>query len=387
MKPRTNAISPEIPYYQPRQIPLDTFTAKVERIFAARRFSNFGEQEQELAHKIASAHDVKECVLVANATLGLQLLMLALDLNGEVITPSFTFIATTHAITLNGLNPKFCDIDPATLTLDPSKVESLITKETSAILAVHVFGQTCHIEELTRIANAHGIKLIFDSAHCFGVRRRGTSIGNFGNAEVLSFHATKLFHTFEGGAILTNDADLAKKLRVMSNFGITGQDQVGYLGSNSKMHEVSAAFGLTFLPFIPETIAKLRQIHSEYQKLLSCQTGIRVISTTPDVESNCQYFPILVDESHFGASRDELYTHLQQMGIGSRRYFYPGTHKQAPYSGWESTQYARLNVTDEVTSQVLCLPCYYDLSLESLKIICGVILDFGEQRRNLLKSA
>lgn len=371
-KDNTNKV---ISYNRPRIIPLMEFQERLTRIFETRWFSNFGRNENELSESIARVHGTKHCILVANATLGIQITLKALGLKGEVITSGFTFVATAHAIKWEGLVPVLCDIDLETLTISPAEIEKSISQDTSAILGVHVFGQVCDVKAIQDIGKKRNIPVVYDAAHCFGVKFQNDSVGNFGEVEILSFHATKLFQTFEGGAILTNDDQLARELKLMISFGFEGMDNVQTLGINAKMNEISAAYGLSLLPYIPETIRKLSQIHSHYAKHLMSIPGIRIFSTGPDVQSNFQYFVILIDSKIFGVDRDTLWRVLWNRNIQTRRYFYPGIHRCKPYCNESPYKDLYLPNVDYVSDNVLCLPCYYDLSYEDVDIVCRSILE------------
>ena len=332
---------------------------------------------RELEHEVAKLHRVKHCVLVCNATIGLQLVLKALDLQGEIITTPFTFVATAHAVMWQRLIPVFCDIDPERLTIAPDKIESLITPHTSAILGVHVFGQFCDVEAVAKIARKHRLKVLYDAAHSFQTSYKGTPVGHFGDAEVLSFHGTKLFHTFEGGAVLTNDAALAARLRLLKNFGFNGLDTVEHIGTNAKMNEVSAAYGLSMLPVIPETIARLGRLRELYRRNLSGTPGLRLFELSAEVRGNNQYLPIFVEEG-FGLDRDELWAHLWDRGVQTRRYFYPGAHLCEPYRSEMPWFKDLLPVTRRVSETILCLPCYYDLTDLQAARVCGAISEAGK---------
>jgi len=351
----------KIPYYRPMRIDTKDFYCRAERIFEACWFSNGGENVVELERSIAELHHVKHCIAVCNGTVGLQLALKGLALAGEVITTPFSFIATAHAIKWIGLTPVFCDIDPKTLTISPERIAEKITDRTSAILGVHVFGQTCDVDAIDKIAKNNGLKVVYDAAHGFKTSYRGVSIGNFGEAEVLSFHATKLFHTFEGGAILTNNDELANKIRSLKNFGFTGMDQVDHLGTNGKMNEMSAAFGISLLPYVDRAVSSYKEINSNYRRLLGDIEGLSFFDVTDDVSSNGQYIPIFIDEEKFGMSRDQLWTSMWEKGIQTRRYFYPALNMCEPYCSDIDELADSCPVTKKISESVLCLPCYYDL--------------------------
>lgn len=359
------------------------FGRYLDDIFASRFLTNAGKYQLELEEKIASLHDVKYCAAVANGTVGLQLAMKALDLKGEVILPSFTFVATPHSVVWQGLKAVFCDIDKKTLDIDPSKAEKLINKNTSAVIGVHVYGNPCDTEKLEDICRRRKIRLIFDSAHAFLCSKKGRMIGGFGDAEVFSFHATKLFSTFEGGAILTNDESLYKKVKLLRNFGFTGYDSVESLGINAKLNEVSSAFGLASLENIRERIGRGRQIYGLYKALLRDIPGIRVHDFSDDAEVNYQYAPVFVDEKEYGISRDMLYKVLWAENIRARRYFYPSCHKMEPYRSMTDIRQSGLKNAEEASSAVLCLPTYFDLKDDEVSQIASTIKLARKERKRI----
>ena len=366
----------QIHYYQPQKIPLDSFHQNLDRVFENRWFTNAGPMETELSESIARRHGVKHCVLLANATLALQLTLRALNLKGRVITTPFSFIATTQALLWEGLEPVYVDIDPERWTLSPAAVSAALRHKgdgISGILGVHVFGTPCQAEEIDRLAAENGIVSIYDAAHCFGVQYKGRSIGNFGRAEILSFHATKIFQTFEGGAVLTNDSELARKIEKMRNFGFGGLDYIDSPGINAKMNEISAAYGLSLLPHMQATIQKLSAIHESYRSRLNAVSGISFASPLEGLTSNNQYFPILIDVHDFKLSRDEVWAALWAKGIQTRRYFFPMlSDVHASLTGVKSA--AHLPVSKFIAECVLCLPCYVDLNeVDLLEITTQIV--------------
>lgn len=332
----------------------DRFLAYANEILDSRWLTNNGHYVRELEERLAALLGVPYVVLVNNGTTGLLLAMKALDLNGEVIVPSFTFVATVHALQWMGLKPVFCDVDPLTHNLDPQQVETLITPQTSAILGVHLWGTPCDVVALTAIAKRHGLKLVFDAAHAFCSQLDGTYIGNFGDAEIFSFHATKFFNTFEGGAITTHDLRLAEKLRLMRNFGFSGEDTVVELGINGKMNELSAAMGLTLLPDLPELLDALQRNHALYEEMLEGLPGLRLLRRTDRVDNNCQY--VVIELNGNGIRRDLAYEILRAENIRARRYFYPGSHRMEPYCSQPDLGPWRLPVTERLVDEILCLP-------------------------------
>ena len=347
--------------------------ARINDMLDRRWLSNNGAFVQEFEQQLADYLGVKHCIAVCNGTIALELVIRALELKGEVIIPSFTFIATAHALQWQEITPVFCDIDPKTHTLDPAKVEQMITPRTSGIIGVHVWGQPCDVEALTAIADRHGLKLAFDASHALGCSYQGQMIGNFGGAEVFSFHATKFINSFEGGAIATNDDELNQKLRLMKNFGFAGFDNVIYLGTNGKMSEVSAAMGLTSLESIDEFVAVNRRNYEAYREGLTGLPGIKLFSYNQAEKQNYQYVVVEVDEAEAGISRDLLVKILHAENVIARRYFYPGCHRMEPYRSYFPHARLLLSETEALTERVLILPTGTAVSAEMVEQICQII--------------
>ncbi|MDR0932975.1 MAG: DegT/DnrJ/EryC1/StrS family aminotransferase [Victivallales bacterium] len=343
---------------------LEEFIPSLEKIWANKQLTNNGEFHKEFERHLADYLGVKFVSLFTNGMLALQVGMQALRITGEVITTPFTFVATPHAIHWNGCTPVFCDIEPESFTLDPAKVESLITPKTTAIMPVHVYGNPCQDKELRRIADTYGLKLFYDAAHAFGVRQHGVSICNYGDLSMLSFHATKTFNTFEGGALVTNDEAMKKRIDFLKNFGFANEVTVVAPGSNGKMDEFRAAFGLLQLKHINEEIAKRQKVAQRYREMLKDIPGIRIFRDIPGVQHNYSYFPVTVDERVYGISRDALYEKLKKENIFSRRYFYPLCSDFPSYRGLPSAAPANLPVAAKVAQEILCLPIYADLTCE-----------------------
>lgn len=352
-----------------RKILLERFNEILDR----RWLSNGGPCVQELERRIEKLLGVRNCIAMCNATIALDLASRALELNGEVIVPSFTFIATAHALQWQGITPVFCDVDPQTHNLDPKRVEELITPRTTGIMGVHVWGRPCAVEELTEIARRHRLKLMYDAAHAFGCSYQGKMVGNFGELEVFSFHATKFFNTFEGGAVVTNNDELAARIRLMTNFGFKNYDMVVYLGTNAKMNEFSAAMGLTGLESLDEFIEVNRRNYDLYRHLLSGLPGLQVIEFNETESNNYQYVVMEIDEALTGVSRDIINDILHAENILSRRYFYPGCHQMEPYrssmpqAGWS------LPVTEKLTLKVLQLPTGTAVGEQEIRQVCELI--------------
>jgi dTDP-4-amino-4,6-dideoxygalactose transaminase len=329
---------------------------RIDDLLTRRWLTNNGQYVQEFERQVAERLGARHVVAVCNGTIALEIAIRALELSGDVILPSFTFAATAHALRWLGITPVFCDVDPATHTLDPDRVEELITPSTTGLLAVHLWGGACNVDALAEIASRRGLKLLFDAAHAFSCSYKGRMIGNFGNAEVLSFHATKVLNTFEGGAVVTNDDELAGRLRLMRNLGFRGLDDVVTVGTNGKMSEVCAAMGLTGLESVDEFISVNYGNHCRYRQALEQLRGVSVFSFDPDQRSNYQYVVLEIDEAEAGLSRDDLLHLLHAENVRARRYFFPGCHRMPPYRDRYPHAERLLTQTERLTESVLCLP-------------------------------
>jgi dTDP-4-amino-4,6-dideoxygalactose transaminase len=350
-----------------------TLLKRINDLLDRRWLTNDGPFLQEFEQRICHLTGVKHCVAVCNATVGLEILAKAVGLSGEVILPSFTFVALAHALHWLGINPVFCDIDLGTHNLDPSRVEERITDRTTGIIGVHLWGRPCEIEKLEEIARRHRLKLLFDAAHAFGCSYGGQMTGNFGNAEVFSFHATKFVNTFEGGAVVTNNDELAAQLRLMRNFGFAGFDIVTSLGTNGKMSEASAAMGLTSLESMDSFIETNRHNYHLYQQQLINVPSIALSRYREDEKCNYQYVVLEIDEAVAGISRDMLDDILWAENVLSRRYFYPGCHRMEPYHTDEPQTGVRLPQTERLANMVLCLPTGSAMSSTEITAICALI--------------
>jgi dTDP-4-amino-4,6-dideoxygalactose transaminase len=368
----------------------DRLLERINDMLDRRWLSNNGIFVQEFEQRIAEHLGVKHCIAVCNGTIALELVIRALDLKGEVIIPSFTFIATAHALQWQEITPVFCDIDPKTHTLNPWRVESLITPRTSGIMGVHLWGQPCDVETLTEISNRHNLKLMFDASHAFGCAHQGKMIGNFGSAEVFSFHATKFMNTFEGGAIVTNDDDLNQKLRLMKNFGFAGFDNVVYLGTNGKMPEISAAMGLTSLDSLDEFIEVNRRNYHCYRDNLANIDGVLLFPVNEAEQHNYQYIVLEIDNEKTQVSRDLLLDILHAENVIARRYFYPGCHRMEPYRSYFPHAGLLLPETEKLAQKVLILPTGTAISEDDINKICQIIrlanTNNSTQDRDLLKA-
>jgi dTDP-4-amino-4,6-dideoxygalactose transaminase len=338
-----------------------------------RWLTNNGPYVQEFERKICDMLGVKHCIAMCNATVGLEIAIRALGMTGEVIVPSFTFIATAHALQWQEITPVFCDIDPHTHNLDPEQVSRMITPRTSGIIGVHVWGRPCEIDALSEIASQYHLKLLFDAAHAFGCSYQGQMIGNFGNAEIFSFHATKFFNTFEGGAVVTNDDELAAKMRLMKNFGFAGYDNVIYIGTNGKMSEVSAVMGLTGLESLAEFISINHENYLLYQRELKGIPGIRFITYDEMEKNNYQYIILEVNENEAVVSRDQLVEILHAENVLARRYFYPACHHMEPYRSYFPHAGLLLPETERLVQRVMSLPNGTAVGSAEIRNICEII--------------
>lgn len=352
---------------------------RINKILDTRWLTNDGPYVDELEQRIADFIGVNHCIAMCNATVALEIMIRAVGLTGEVIIPSFTFIATAHALQWQEITPVFCDIDPQTHTIDPARVEQMITPRTTGIMGVHLWGRPCNVDALTEIAERRNLKLLFDAAPALGCSYKGQMIGNFGQAEVFSFHATKFFNTFEGGAVLTNDDELASKIRLMRNFGFSGYDQVIYIGTNGKMSEISAAMGLTSWESMDEFIEVNRRNYKRYQAELKDIPGICLLKYEETEKNNYQYIVLEIDEDLAGVNRNELLRILWTENVMARKYFYPGCHRMEPYISYYPHAGLMLPVTEELSEQVLSLPTGTAVNPEDIGKICGLIRIAVEQ--------
>lgn len=346
--------------------------ARFNDILDRHWFTNNGAYVQEFERRIAERVGVKHCIAMCNGTVALEIAIRAAGLTGEVIVPSFTFVATAHALQWQEIKPVFCDINPATHTIDADKVEGLITPRTTGMIGVHLWGRPCEVEKLAAIAERRRLALLFDAAHAFGCTLKGRAIGGFGLAEVFSFHATKVLNTFEGGAVTTNDDALAAKIRLMKNFGFSGYDNVVCIGTNGKMAEINAAMGLTSLECIEEFIAANRHNYHAYSKGLAGLKGVSLIEYDETERCNYHYIVLEIDEAVAGLSRDDLISMLHAENVLARRYFYPGAHYMEPYKSDITRVGVFLKETERVAGRVLVLPTGTSVRLDEIDKICSV---------------
>jgi len=366
---------------RPTMPALDDYVECLRGIWDRRWLTNDGTLHQQLEQRLSEHLGVEHLSLFCNGTIALLVALNALRINGgEVITTPFTFPATAHVLYWNGIRPVFCDIDESTCNLDPNHIEHLIGPDTKAILAVHVYGTPCDVDKIQRIADRHGLRVIYDAAHAFDVKYRGRSILEYGDLSVLSFHATKLFTTIEGGALVSQTATQQQRINFLKNFGIAGEEEVIGPGINGKMNEFQAAFGLLHLRMVPAEIRRRKAIANLYRERLANVPGLKMIQPTPLTEPNYSYFPIIVDSDEFGLSRDDLYGVLRSCNIISRKYFYPLISHASCYAVLPSADPTRLPVAERTARRVLCLPIYGTLENEQVERICSTIQACQELR-------
>lgn len=352
----------------------EEYCEEIKDIWDSRWLTNMGKKHNELEKKLEDYLQVKHVNLFTNGHLALEnsIALMNLPKGGEVITTPFTFVSTTHAIVRNGLIPVFCDINDCDYTIDVNKIEELITDNTVAILPVHVYGNMCNVEEINRIAKKYGLKVIYDAAHAFGVKYKGVSSACFGDASMFSFHATKVFHSIEGGCVCFNNDDWVRTLNAMKDFGIKDAESVDYIGGNAKMTEFSAAMGLCNLRHLHEEIDKRKRVVEKYRKRLGNIEGIKLSAIQSDVVSNYAYFPVVFDGYKY--TRNEIFEKLTENNIGARKYFYPLTNSMECYKNYPTAGTEKTPVAQHIALRVLTLPLYADLSLEDVDRICDIIV-------------
>ena len=365
MENRINVIQSLMPSYE-------EYIEEIKPMWESHWLTNMGEKHQELEKKLLEYLQIPNISLMSHGHMALELALQAMDLKGEVITTPFTFASTTHAIVRNALKPVFCDINPLDFTIDVSKIENLITEKTSAIVPVHVYGNICQIEEIESIASKYGLRVIYDAAHTFGETYKGVGIGNFGDASIFSFHATKVFNTIEGGAVCYKNEEFGLKLYRLKNFGIRNEEVVDGIGANAKMNEFEAAMGICNLRHVDEEIEKRKKVVECYRERLEGVEGLKLNSIQNDVKSNYAYFPILIEATKFGSTRDEVCRKLMENGIYARKYFYPLTSDFECYRDrFDSEQ---TPVALRVSREVMTLPLYGELEEKTVHRICDIIL-------------
>jgi len=351
----------------------ERFLQRVNEMFDRRWLSNDGPLLKEFEQRIADITGVKNAVAVCNATAGIELASRALELKGEVIMPSYTFVATAHALQWQEITPVFADMDPTTHNIDPAKIEALITPRTTGIVGVHVWGRACDTRAIEGMATKHNLKVMYDASHGFGCSVGGRMLGSFGECEVFSFHATKFINCFEGGVVTTNNDDLAEKMRLMRNFGFVDYDKVVYLGINGKMNEVCAAMGLTNLEAMDEIIAVNKHNYLTYCEELRSVAGVSVIIYDPAERNNYQYVVIEVDPIVCPRNRDEIVEALHAENVIARKYFWPGCHCMEPYRSLQPNAGLLLGETERVAAQVIVLPTGQTVDEETVRRVCAII--------------
>ena len=353
--------------------PMNEYIEELKSLWETKWLTNMGDKHKKFQDMLIKYLGVEQIDLLTNGHMALELSMQALNLKGEVITTPFTFASTTHAIVRNGLVPVFCDIDPENYTIDVDKLERLITDRTSAIVPVHVYGNICNVEEIERIAQKYGLKVIYDAAHAFGVRYKGKGIGRYGDVSCFSFHATKVFNSIEGGAACFKDKEFGKILYQLKNFGIKNQEVVDGIGANAKMNEFCAAMGICNLRHINDEIQARKKVVEYYNSKLGNIEGIRINKEQEDVDTNYAYYPVFIDEKKFGSSRNEVFDNLKKNGIFARKYFYPLTNDFDCYKERFNTNETPIAL--KVSKRILTLPLYSELTFEEVDKICDGIIE------------
>jgi dTDP-4-amino-4,6-dideoxygalactose transaminase len=382
--PRTGAPVPfDEPVYVTRPLlpPLASLVARLEEVWRTQQLTNIGPQHEQLESALRACLGVRELSLFTNGTVALFTAIRALGLSGEVLTTPFTFPATPHALSWSAITPVFCDIDPVSLNIDPSAVERAVTSRTSGILAVHVYGNPCDVEGLQRVADRHGLKIIYDAAHAFGARVNGRAIATFGDVTMFSFHATKLFHTAEGGALACGSPSLKARIDDLRNFGIQGPDVVAAIGLNGKMSELHAALGLCVLEGLEDELARRRRLLARYRDRFALVPGVTWLNGGDVNGASGQYAVIRVDEARFGCSRDVLHRELRTFNVFTRKYFHPLCADYDCYRDLHSAAASNLPIATRAAQEVLCVPLYGALSESDVDRICDMITAIGQAAR------
>ena len=366
-----------IPVTHSSMPPFEEYCEEIRSLWDSHWLSNCGEKHEQLKDQLAAYLEVPHADLFVNGHNALECTLEALELGkdgrNEVITTPFTFLSTTNAIARKGLTPVFCDIKPDDFTLDPAKIEALITPRTCAIVPVHVYGNVCDVETIAMLAETHNLRVVYDAAHAFGVRVNGVSVANFGDASMFSMHATKVFNTIEGGLVTHASDELSTRLGQWRNYGLTGQESAAYIGGNLKMNEFAAAMGLCNLRHLPGEIEKRKVASERYWDTLEQVPGIQVCRPKKGVTSNYAYLPVLFDPSEFGATRDDVFAHLKENGVFARKYFYPIISDLESYRGRYDSSLTP--VAKYVGDNILTLPLYADLTREDVDRICALVMD------------
>ena len=352
----------------------DSFQSLLREIWDSRRVTNIGCFHKQLESSLCEYLKVPYISLFTNGTLPLITALQALHITGEVITTPYSFVATTHALWWNGIKPVFVDIDSSNCGLDPEKIESAITSRTTAIMPVHCYGKPCDMERIQAIAQKNGLKVIYDAAHAFGVEVNGESVLKQGDMSTLSFHATKVYNTMEGGALVMHDAETKKRIDYLKNFGFASETSVVAPGINSKMDEVRAVYGLLNLKQVDEAIEKRHRVAIRYREALSDVKGVRFFNDMPGVKHNYGYFPVFINAEEYGMTRDELYFKMQEHGVYGRRYFYPLISSFSTYRGLESARPENLPIATKIANEVICLPMHHELTENDISLILNCII-------------
>lgn len=362
----------EIPITRSSMPSLEEYIEEIQPIWESRWLSNMGQKHQKLERELCQKLKVPYLALFTNGHLALECALQSLELSGEVITSPFTFASTTQAIVRSGLTPVFCDVTEEDLTLDPQKIEALITPCTTAIVPIHVYGNICRVAEIEKIARKHNLKVVYDAAHAFGEELNGQGVGNFGDLTMFSFHATKVFHTIEGGAVACRDERMRQKLSALKNFGQYSQEDVGEIGGNAKMNEFQAAMGLCNLRHVDEEIALRKQAVERYRERLDGVPGLRFIPEQKNVTANYAYLPVQIDAQAFGENRDALCSRLRGDGIFLRKYFYPLTSDFGCYAG--KLKHYETPIAQCAAKNIVTLPLYAGLERENVDRVCDAVL-------------
>jgi dTDP-4-amino-4,6-dideoxygalactose transaminase len=357
----------------------EEFVAEIRPLWDTRWLSNRGALHRRLESELGTRFQTSNIALFSNGHLALEAIIEAFELTGEVITTPFTFASTSHALVRKGLTPVFADIREEDFTLDPASIEALITPRTTAILPVHVYGNLCDVDEIQRIADQHGLKVIYDAAHSFGVTRNGRSSAMFGDASMFSFHATKVFHTIEGGAAVVKDPQLVERLYELQNFGITGPESISTVGGNAKLNELAAAMGLCNLRMLDDEIARRKTAYDTYRDRLDGVAGLYIPSIGEGVVHNYPYLPVQINPKRFGANRDEVFAALAVNGVGARKYFAPLVSEFDAYEGRFDP--ADTPIALRISREILALPLYANLSVEDVNYICDALLAAGVRQQ------
>jgi len=373
MSPKIKPFDKPIYVTRPLLPNLKEVTHKLEEVWESQWLTNNGPQHISLEEKLTSVLKVQNLSLFNNGTIALITACQSLRLTGEVITTPFTFPATSHVLTWNNIKPIFCDIDNETMNIDPDKIEYMITPQTTGILAVHVFGTPCDVQKIQKVADRYGLRVIYDAAHAFGVEIDDIGVGNFGDITMFSFHATKLFHTAEGGALAFSDKNLKPRIDLLKNFGIKNEEEVVMPGINGKMNEIQAALGLVLLDYIGEEKRKRKELVKAYTNALQNIDGIGIAKDIAGVTNSYQYFVIRIDEERFGKSRDYVYEKFKEYNVYTRKYFYPLCSNYLCYRQIPSATPNNLPIAHEVVQQVLSLPLYGGLSVSDVERICDIL--------------